>query len=202
MFAGLFRMILAALVGLLFLQMGEMPPDNPSENPLVRATTPPNQFLVFNNDFSSLDKDRFMQWINPNRGFVKNGVLLTKDEAAADFQAGQGAGLDTSGVNVHFNFGEFAGANTFQADAWVEYLGKEEGEDKVFRFHNMFVFEIIDSIWYLVQSEYVEGDSGITMRLESGINQAQDVPPELQHFITPYTSPAPTALSQIGRAHV
>jgi hypothetical protein len=194
MFAVLIRTILAGVLGLLLLQMGNWPVDNP-EDPLARATTPPNQFLVFNDDFSSLQKDRFMQWINPNRGFVKNGVLLTRDEAAAEFQGERGTGLDTSGVNVHFNFGQFAGANTFQADAWVEYLAREEGEDKVFRFHNMFVFEIIDSIWYLVQSEYVEPDVNVTMQLESGINQAQNVPPELQRFVVPLTSPAQSAIS-------
>ena len=179
-----FQFMLAALL----LQFGDMPGDAPQENPFSRATTPPAQFLVFNDDFSSMDKTRFMQWIHPDRGFVKNGILLTRAEADAGFHAGGSNEAGVQAVNVFYNYGEFAGGNFFQADCWVEYKFIEGGEERWNRFHNMFVFEIIDSLWYLVQSEYVAPEADISISL-------QNVPQQDQPIATPYTHPALPGIS-------
>lgn len=183
-----------AVVSLL-LQFGDMPPDQPGESPFARQTTPPAQFLVFNSDFSSLDKARFMQWIHPARGLVKNGILLTKEEADASFYTQSEDDSRVLSVNIAFNYGEFAGANTYQADCWVEYKAADQAGEDWYRFHNIFVFEIIDAIWYLVQSEYVAPNPDISIPLESAINRAENVPPELRQFVAQYTTPVVSSIS-------
>jgi hypothetical protein len=191
-FLSFVKIYLSAILGMMLLQFGPpaVPQDNPNEDPFARATTPPMQFLTFNSDFSSLNKDKFIQYVHPNRGLVKNGILLTKDEADKDFQSGQSAGKGIQSVNITFNYGEFVGANCYQADTWVEYKGTgEDGQPSWFRFHNIFVFEIIDGNWYLVQSEYIASDPGIRTELKSGINQAQNVDPDLQKFVVGETEP-------------
>jgi hypothetical protein len=167
-----------------------MPSEQAQEDPFARATTPTSQFLTFNDDFSSLDKTRFMQWVHPNRGLVKNGILLTQSEADAQFGSGD-AGVE--GLELHFNYGEFVGANCYQADCWLQYKGlNEENQEQWFRFHNIFVFEIIDSLWYLVQSEYIAPEAGVQMNFEEDPNAIQSIPQDLQSYTDrgPYTAPA------------
>lgn len=189
--SGLFSFV----VCLLTLQLGGLPPDSPNEDPFSRATTPTAQFLVFNKDFSSLERDRFLQWIHPDRGLIKNGILLTKQEAEVEYQAGKVQKSGLISLNIHFNYGRFSGGPYYQADCWVEYKAKVDNKEQWFRFHNIFVFEIIDSLWYLVQSEYVISQPNVIINLESAISSSKNVPPELRQFVTEYTAPAVPGLS-------
>jgi hypothetical protein len=157
-----------------------------------RATTPPAAFLAFNEDFSSGDPDRLLTWLHPDLGLVKNGVLLSRDEAAGEFGAGSLSSESgtLTGLNIHFNFGEIVGRGCYQADCWVEYMLRSSGDEKIYRFHNIFVFKIIDGGWYLVQSEYVPSEPGAGLSLDTAIGQAADVPEELRQFVVSYSDVA------------
>ena len=179
-------------LGFLLLQGFIGGPSGTAVNPqeaFQRATTPPSAFLAFNEDFSSGDPDRFISWIHPSYGLVRNGVLFSLDEASEEFRMGQrnSESGELTGLNVHFNFGEYVGDNHFQADCWVEYVLASGGVENVYRFHNIFVFRIINSGWYLVQSEYVMADSGTVMSLDTALEQQQNIPPELQQFVVQYS---------------
>jgi hypothetical protein len=176
------KWLLSTLIPFLMLQMSAMPPD-PGGDPITKATTPPAQFLVFNADFSSMDKARFMQWINPNRGLVKNGILLTKDETDKDFSGGKSGKSSMKDLKLVFNYGEFSGANCFQADCQVQYTANVDGDDKSLQFHNIFVFEIIDGVWNLVQSEFVMPETNVAFSVEKDQAMNKNVPPELQNMV-------------------
>jgi hypothetical protein len=163
---------------------GDFPPEN-VEDPFARATTPPNEFLVFNEDFMSRDFDRFMKWINPALGIVANGVLLTKEEAETQFgevfYGGDRNSLQE--INFAFNYGEFAGANTFQADCWMEMKLRDGGSDDWFRMHYQLVFQIIAGSWYLVQWEYIPPDVNLPLGYEDVLSSYPEVPDQFKPYI-------------------
>ncbi|HDS30928.1 MAG TPA: hypothetical protein ENN67_07800 [Firmicutes bacterium] len=162
------------------------------EDVFLSLTTPPAAFLAFNEDFSSADPDKLLTWIHPQLGLVKNGILLNKSEAAQEFRSGSqnSQSGELRGLNIHFNFGQIVGDSCYQADCWVEYLLRSSGSEKVYRFHNIFVFKIIDGEWYLVQTEYVPSAPGAGFGLDTAIGQSGDVPPELRQFVTKYSDVA------------
>jgi hypothetical protein len=177
-------------MGFILMQgMFGAPPEN-EENPFERATTPTAQYLSFNEDFSSLNSDRFYAWINQSLGVVTNGVLLTKPEAEAEFTS-LFHGSDSSNlleINFHFNYGEFTGANTYQADCWLEMKLHEGSADNWYRLHHQLVFKIINTQWYLTQWEYIPPDVSLSLGYESGMSGSANVPEEYQRFLVDYSS--------------
>jgi len=172
-----------ALAFLLMQGLAGAPPESP-EDPFARATTPPVQFLLFNEDFLSLDLDRFFDWINPSRGLVANGVLLTKSEAESEFRALFRGSSSSSLVaaNFHFNYGQFARANMYQADGWLEIKLREGGNENWYRLHHEFVFEIGSSRWYLVQWEYIPPDVALPLGYESQLSPEDELPGWVRQF--------------------
>jgi hypothetical protein len=183
------------MIGILIAQgfLGrDMPLDNPMEDPLARAVTPPASFQYFNQDYSSKDTERMMTWIHPNRGLVKYGVLLTYDEARESFDKAYEDSDDVD-VNVAYNYGVWGANKTFQADTWVEYAFMENGSQTILRFHNIFVFEVINNGWYLVQIEFIPSDTGLPYSYESGTyNPDKELPYSLRQFSDP------TLFSEVG----
>ncbi len=178
------------IAGALLFQMGWVTPSESPEDPFTRATTPPAQFLMFNADFSSLDLDQFFQWINPSRGLVTNGVLLTKEEAEEQFRSiFEGENIENlAEINLRYNWGQFQGANTYQADAWMEIKLAQAGDEDWYRMHHQFVFEIIANTWYLVQWEYIPPDLGLALGFQSGLSETEQVPEEYQRFAVPQSA--------------
>ena len=108
------KFMLHLAVGLILAQF--MPSDIPQDtrDDFTAATTPPLEFQIFNQDFASMDLDRMIGWLNPEYGMVKDGVLLTYDEAVASFRdeySGIRSG-EIKAVNLVYNFGEIAGDST------------------------------------------------------------------------------------------
>jgi len=178
-------------LGMLLLQFGAVPPET-AEDPFIRATTPTTQFLVFNEDFSSGDLDRFFAWINPERGIVTNGILLSKEEAEEEFRTllqGNESG-NLLEANVHFNFGEFAGRNTYQADVWLEMKIRSNGADSWYRMHHTLVFEIAGSNWSLVQWEYIPPNTPVPLEYQSHLSSDEELPDWVQRFNVPFSGTA------------
>ncbi len=176
---------ISVVLAFLLLQFGGAVPPEAEEDAFSRATTPPEAFLQFNADFSSMNLDTFMAWVNPSLGIVKNGVLLTKEEAQEEFRTAyfnpdKGNML---AINLHFNYGEFTGDNTYQADCWVEYKLREEGGENWYRFHNQFVFRIIDTRWYVIQSEYVPTEADLLLDYQNFVKTAENIP----EWVSPFT---------------
>lgn len=195
-FCSVFKSAILPAVAFLLLQAFGVPPPSAEtiEDPFARATTPPEAFHLFNKDFSSLNLGFFLTWIHPERGLVKNGILLTREEAQEEFGRGFGGELvsetgELVGLNVQFNYGEFVGASCYQADCWVEYVVEEGGEEGIYRFHNVFVFEVMESGWYLVQTEYIPSEPGVLIDFESPVTGAEEIHPGDERFAAPYSEP-------------
>jgi len=187
------KFMLHLAVGLILAQF--MPSDIPQDtrDDFTAATTPPLEFQIFNQDFASMDLDRMIGWLNPEYGMVKDGVLLTYDEAVASFRdeySGIRSG-EIKAVNLVYNFGEIAADSHFQADCWVEWKMELQGEDTWLRFHHQFVFKIIDQRWSLVQSEFLPE--------EADVNFDYQQIPNAPDWTSPFRSDvAGASLSEIG----
>jgi hypothetical protein len=180
------KSLLHLALGMLLLQFGSVPPEN-TEDPFSRATTPTSEFLYFNDDFSSGNLDRFFSWINPERGIVTNGILLSKEEAEDEFRTlfqGSDSG-NLQEANLHFNFGEFAGRNTYQADVWLEMKIRSGGTDSWYRMHHALVFEIEGSNWSLIQWEYIAPDIPVPLEYQSYLSSEEEIPDWVQRFNVP-----------------
>jgi len=165
-----FKPVMLVLVGLLMAQWlppSEVPPD--TRDDFTAQTTPPLEFQIFNQDFASMDIERILDWLHPDYGLVKDGVLLTYDEAVEAFRE-EYSGDDINALNLIYNYGEIAGANHFQADCWVEWQSEIQGEETWLRFHHQFVFKIIDQRWYLVQSEFLPGEPSLAYDYQTDPN--------------------------------
>ncbi len=188
--AAFLKPVLPAVLGLILMQFGGFDtPQDAMEDPFARATTPTQEFVYFNFDFSQMDLDTTMTWVNPSLGLVKDGVLLTADEAREVFrQDFYGAGqANIIELNLVFNYGEFTGANTYMADTWVEYKILENGVENWYRFHNQFVFKIMNMSWYLIQSEYIPADSGGFVTFDYGTSSNADLPDWMHDYIVDYS---------------
>ena len=146
LFALALKPLVSVTIGVVMMQMmvNDIPRD--TRDPFTAQTTPPWEFQVFNEEYSTLDVDAVMDWISPELGLVKDGILLTFDEAEESFRKEFGGNEfgDIQSINLVYNFGEFAGASTFQSDCWVEWKTFYEGQDQWFRLHRQFVFKIVD----------------------------------------------------------
>lgn len=185
------RPVIHFALSLLLMQYISAPPES-SEDPFARATTPTAQFLTFNEDFASLDLDRFYEWINPELGLVTNGILLTREEAEGEFET-LFAGTDSGNLveaNFHFNYGEFEGRNTYHADVWLEMKLRMDSEDEWYRMHHQLVFEIRESNWYLVQWEYIPPNIALPLEYESPLSSEEEIPDWVNRFNVPYSGTA------------
>ncbi|MFH1676717.1 MAG: hypothetical protein ABIC40_06795, partial [bacterium] len=63
------------------------------------------------------------------------------------------------------------------------------GKENWYRFHNVFIFEMTDTRWYLVQSEYIPSESGVVIEMGWGNPESENVPEELKPFIKQYSQP-------------
>lgn len=187
------KYILHAAIGLILAQL--MPSDFPEDtrDSFTAATTPPLEFQIFNQDFASMDLDLMIAWLNPEYGMIKDGVLLTYDEAVASFRdeySGIRSG-EIKAVNLVYNFGEIGGDSHFQVDCWVEWKTELQGADTWLRFHHQFVFKILDQRWYLVQSEFLPE--------EADVNFDYQHDPNAPDWTSPFRSDiAGASLSEIG----
>lgn len=185
MFAGslLINKIVCFAIGFILLQGSYGYPPDSEIDPLERATTPPEKFLIFNDDFSSRDLNRFFAWFNPDLGVVTNGVLLTKQEAQEQFTQ-LFAGPDSNnllGMSFYFNVGLFTGDNTYMADCWLELKMWENGQEHWYKMHHQLVFKIRSEGWYLIQWEFIPPDIGLPLDYQSLLEGDEGVPEQLRN---------------------
>jgi hypothetical protein len=192
------RLICFAL-GFIMMQGMYGPPVMPEEDQLLRATTPPENFVNFNGDFSSRDLNQFFSWINPDYGLVTNGILLTKEEAQQQFSslfAGQGSN-NLMSMDFYFNYGIYTGADTFMADCWLELKLWEDGNENWYKMHHQLVFKMRSDGWSLMQWEYIPSDIGLSLDFQSLLATDEGVPEQFRDFI-PMNRGSNTALEGIN----
>jgi len=178
-------MLMAAILAQMFGQ--GLPLDDPTEDPWSRATTPPNEFVMFQDMFALKNFDQFSQWIHEDFGLVTNGVLLTKDEAEEQFRDifwGSDSD-DILEMNFAFNYGIFANNSTFQADTWLEVKIRVEGQEQWFRMHHQLVFKIVNSLqWYLIQWEYIPADVDVPLDYQTFLADDPDLPTQFSPYVS------------------